>query len=179
MNSLDYYLLIPILSGVVFGLFKGLIKELSSLIAIVLGVYGAKIFAPVIAKILHEIFKFSDTFAFPLAYLLLFIGIAVVLHFLAKILGGIFDSLALGGVNKLLGAIFGGIKNALILSVFLNIFNAVDAQFSIIKPNTKAASILYKPIIAMAPTLWDEAKKRNTNKEKQNIDEKKVDTEAK
>ena len=41
MNTIDFVILIPILIGFVFGLFKGFIKELASLAAIFLGIYGA------------------------------------------------------------------------------------------------------------------------------------------
>ena len=43
MNTLDLVILIPIAVGFVFGLFKGLIKELTSLAAIFLGIYAANI----------------------------------------------------------------------------------------------------------------------------------------
>ena len=46
MNVLDIVLIAPVCLGLVFGLFKGLIKELMSLAAIVLGIVGARWFEP-------------------------------------------------------------------------------------------------------------------------------------
>ncbi len=162
MNSLDLLLLIPITLGFIFGLFKGLIKELTSLVAILLGIYGAKLFAPLVSKVLINKFDFSPTIAHPIAYVILFIGIGIGLLLLANVLDKIFGSLSLGGLNKILGGIFGGLKYALIVSVLLNVFDALDSRFSLIKHQTKESSIGYKPLMGFGPTLWDETKLYNT-----------------
>ena len=159
MNTLDLIILIPITLGFVFGLFKGLVKELASLAAIVLGIFGAKMFAPAVSHFLINKFDFSAKTALPIAYLILFVPIAVVLLILAKTLDKIFDSIALGGLNKLLGGIFAALKYALIVSVLLNIFDALDSRFPILKSKTKTESIGYKPILKLAPVLWEETKK--------------------
>lgn len=162
MNSLDLLILIPIAVGFIFGLFKGLIKELTSLAAIILGIYGAKMLAPAVSDILIKSFEFSAKTAKPLAYLLLFIAIAILLLILANVVDKVFSSLSLGGLNKLMGGIFGGLKYALIVSVLLNVFDALDSRFSIISIETKDQSIGYKPLMKFGPALWEETKKNKT-----------------
>lgn len=161
MNSLDLFLLIPITLGFIFGLFKGLIKELISLVAIIAGIYGAKLFAPFVSKILINKFDFSPATAHPTAYIILFIAIGIGLLMAANAIDKIFDSLSLGGLNKLLGGIFGALKYALIVSVLLNVFDALDSRFSIVKYQTKENSIAYKPLMKFGPALWEETKLRN------------------
>jgi membrane protein required for colicin V production len=166
MNKLDMILLLPIAVGFVIGLFKGLIKEVTSLAAIFLGIYGAKLLAPMVSDLLVSVFHFSEKTALPVSYLVLFVGIAIALLMLAKSLEKLFDSMSLGGLNKLFGGIFGALKYALIVSVLLIVFNAIDSRFSIISAGTRDNSIAYKPLLKMAPTLWDEAKKdRQSNQE--------------
>lgn len=58
MNSLDIFILIPIAIGFVFGLFKGLVKELTSLAAIFLGIYFSKILSPWLSQILVKSWPF-------------------------------------------------------------------------------------------------------------------------
>jgi membrane protein required for colicin V production len=70
-----------------------------------------------------------------------------------------FDSISLGGLNKLLGGVFGALKFALIVSVLLNVFDAIDSRFSIISKETKENSIGYNPLMKLGPKLWDETKK--------------------
>ena len=158
MNTLDFILFVPVALGFIFGLFKGLVKELASLAAIVLGIYGARLFAPFVSDFLIHHLHFSPKTGLPLAYLILFILIAIALLWTAKMLDKIFDSLALGGLNKIFGGLFGGLKYALIVSVLLNVFNALDARFTLIKSKTKAESVCYKPLMNLAPKLWEESK---------------------
>lgn len=155
MNSLDLYLLIPIALGFIFGLFKGLIKELASLVAIVLGVYGAKLLAPKISNIFVLSFDFSHKTALPLSYLFVFIAVAILLLMLTRMLDKMFDSISLGGLNKMLGGFFGALKYAIIISVLLNVFDAIDSRFSILKIETKENSIAYNPLMKLAPVLWE------------------------
>ncbi len=158
MNKLDIFLLIPIALGFIIGLYKGLIKELTSLLAIVLGIYGAKLWARDVSDFLIHKLDFSGKTALPIAYLLVFITIAILLLILANMLGKVLDSISLSGLNKILGGIFGGLKYALILSVLMNFFEAIDSKFSIISKQTKEKSFGYKPILNFGPTLWEETK---------------------
>jgi len=159
MSSLDLFIIIPIALGFIFGLFKGLVRELTSLAAIVLGIFGAKLLAPAVSSILIKSFDFSPKTAQPLSYLLIFISIAISMLMLAKMLDKMFESMSLGGLNKLFGGVFGALKYALIISVLLNVFDAVDSKFSILKKETKENSIAYKPLIKLGPALWEETKK--------------------
>jgi len=161
MNTLDLVIIIPIVLGFIFGLFKGLVKELTSLSAIVLGVFGARLFAPSVSEFFINKFSFSPKTALPLSYLFIFIFIAAILLVLAKMLEKLFDSIALGGLNKLLGGFFAALKYALIVSVFLNVFDALNNKFPLIKSKSKVESITYKPILKLAPKLWDETKNSN------------------
>ena len=159
MNSLDLFIFIPIALGFVFGLFKGLVKELASLASIVLGIYGAKLLAPLVSSILVQTFEFSPKTAQPLSYLFVFVAIVIGLLMLAKMLDKVFDTMSLGGLNKLFGGVFGALKYAIIMSVLLNVFDAIDSRFSILKAETKENSTGYKPLMKLAPVLWEEAKK--------------------
>ena len=66
--------------------------------------------SPWLADVLIKSFKFSDKIAHPLAYVLLFIAVAVVLLIIAKALDKIFDSMSLDGLNKFMGGLFGGFE---------------------------------------------------------------------
>ncbi len=158
MNTLDLILLTPIALGFIFGLFKGLIKELTSLAAIVLGIYGAKLIAPIVANLFVTKFNFTSSTASPLAYLFVFIIIVITLSILANLIDKLFDSMSLGTINKFLGGLFGGLKFALIISVLLNVVDSLDNKFSLINKETKESSIVHNPILKLGPTLWKEVK---------------------
>ncbi|MDR1585272.1 MAG: CvpA family protein [Prevotellaceae bacterium] len=163
MNSLDIFILIPIAAGFIFGLFRGLVKEVASLAAIILGIYGAKQFSPLAADWLMNSFNISAKVAVPLAYLLLFVAFAAALLILAHWVDKLFSAMALGGLNKLFGGLFGALKFALIVSVLLNVFEAFDSRFSFFDKEAKEKSIGYKPVIKLAPLLWHETLKYDVN----------------
>jgi len=159
MTILDLFILAPIVLGFVFGLFKGLIKELFSLAAIVLGVFGARIFEPQVSKFLLSMFDMQVGTAQAVSYLILFLAIVILLLFIANMLEKLFSAIALGGLNKLLGGLFGALKMALIVSVLLNVFDTFDHQYEMVKAETKNKSFAYEKMLNFAPKLWDEARK--------------------
>ncbi len=168
MNSLDIFILIPIAIGFIFGLFKGFVKEFTSLAAIFLGIYFSKALSPWLSKILIKSWDFSAKIAQPLAYLFVFIAVVILLLMLARTLDKVFESMSLGGLNKLLGAFLGGLKYALILSVLLNVFEVIDSKFNFVEPQTKSESLVYVPLIHLGPKLWDDAKKLRNDSDESN-----------
>jgi len=46
--------------------------------------------------------------------------------------------------------------------VLLNVFDALDTKFTLIKPKTKLESVGYKPLMKLAPSLWAETKTTKT-----------------
>ncbi len=155
MNTIDIIILIPILYGLIRGLFKGLVGEITSLAAVIIGIFCAKIFAPEVSGWFLEIFTMNQQVARVVSYLVIFFTVAICLHLVGKLIEKILSSISLGGVNKVLGALFGAIKLALIVSILLNGFDMLDDTFSIIKPSQKASSVCYEPVRNMSAVAWD------------------------
>lgn len=158
MNTIDIVILIPLLLGFVFGLSKGFIREIISLAVIFIGIYGSKWLSPIASSMLTGVFSVSETVAKPLSFVVVFIAIALFMMFLARSLDKLVENISLGGLNKLLGGLFGMLKYALIISISTNVFQVLDSKINIINTETKANSILYKPMLQLAPQLWEEVK---------------------
>ena len=116
MNSLDYILLIPLLYGLYRGFTKGLIIELASLLALILGIYGSLHFSSFTFELLSGYIEIKAVYLQLVSYGLTFLIIAVLISFIGKILTMLIKLVALGFINRMMGAIFGGIKVLLILS---------------------------------------------------------------
>ena len=166
MNTLDMIILIPIAVGFVFGLFRGLIKELIGLVAIFLGIYGAKFLSPWLSNTLVSMFSFSAKTAQPVAYIILFVVIVVLMLIIARMLDKLFDAVSLGGLNRFLGGLFGAIKFTLVVSVLINVMNALEEKFDIVENETINNSLLYKPVMKIAPDLWKEIREHYHENEK-------------
>ncbi len=166
MNTIDVIILIPIAAGFVLGLFRGLVKELIALAAIFLGIYGAKFLSPWMSEVLINMFSFSAKTAQPVAYIILFVVIVALLLILAQLLDKLFDTVSLGGLNRFLGGLFGAIKFTLVVSILLNVLNALEEKFEIIEKETIKTSKLYIPVMNVAPELWKEIRERYREDEK-------------
>lgn len=154
MNVLDIIFIIPLLWLGYRGFQKGFIIELSSLVALILGIYIAINFSGFTASWLTENFDISEKYLTIISFVVTFIGVVFGVFMIGKILEKFIDVLLLGFVNKIAGAAFGIIKAAFLISVILWIINSFDSGGDyIIKQETRKGSVLYGPIESFAPTV--------------------------
>jgi membrane protein required for colicin V production len=156
MNTFDIIIVIIIFVGLIFGLFRGLIKEVAGLAAIFLGIYFSKILAPTVGAWLVKSLNVAESVSVPVAYLVIFVAVIILLLAFSALLDKLINAIALGWLNRLFGGIFGAIKLALLVSVLLNVFDALDGKYHFVAKETKTESRLYQPIMKFAPMLWQE-----------------------
>ena len=154
MNYLDYLLLLPVMYGLYRGFTKGFILELASLVALVAGVYGAMHFSSFTFEYLSEFVEIETSYLQLASYGLTFLLIVLVITLTGKILTMLVKMVALGLVNRMMGAIFGGLKALLILSVLLLFFDRLNKQFGIVKDEVLEASVLYSPILTHTQNIY-------------------------
>lgn len=157
-STLDIILFLPILYGLIRGLLRGFARELTSILAIVAGLVASKLWAPTFAVRTAEVVNMPDWVARTLAYVLLFVGVTLLCQLLGRVLQKVLRAISLGWLDKLLGAIFGGMKWALIVSVLLNLLTLADPYYEVIRQEAKQHSRLYAPIHKIASITWDKAK---------------------
>ncbi len=154
MNTLDIILTAILLFGLVRGLMKGFFVEVTSLVALALGLYGAIHFSYIAANYLKDSVSWSEKYIQIIAFAITFVIIVILISFTGKILTKIADAAALGIVNKIFGAVFGVLKMGLILSVVLIIFSKLNRALPFVSEANLEASILYKPVKNIAPMLF-------------------------
>ena len=88
----------------------------------------------------------SVTFGQILAFLLIGLIVPLVLSLLASALTKIVDMTGLGFINRLLGAVLGAIKYALVISLVIHFIDFADSKDNLIHSTTKGSSLLYYPI---------------------------------
>ena len=158
MSWLDILILLPLLIGLVRGLMKGLIVELSSIVAIILGFMGAKYWSALFATWLMQQFNWSETACIVVAYALLFAGIALALNILARLLSKLFQKIQLGWLNRLLGGVFGVAKWGIVIVALVLCLHNLDKQFQFIQPELKDKSVVYTTLTPYAEKAWEEIK---------------------
>ncbi len=119
MNIFDLIVGVLAIYMVYKGAKRGLVLEVTSLLALVLGLFLSYYFyASVAQNYLVNYVDWSPQTLNLSAFLLLFIGIALMVHLLGRLITKLLDIAALGLFNRVLGALFGLIKLALLLLVF-------------------------------------------------------------
>lgn len=158
MSILDLTLLTLIALGLIRGFMRGFFVEITSLIALIAGVYGAFHFSNFAASYLKDHVDWNENTVNIAAFAITFIIIVLVIALAGKALTKIADFAMLGLLNKLLGALFGGLKVALILSVILIVLDKISANVPFVKEKDQQESVLYYPVKSLIPTIFPNLK---------------------
>jgi len=154
MNWIDLIIVIILALALFRGFTQGFVKEVASLAALILGIWGAIKFSAFTAGKLYEWFDMTGQYVGIVAFLVTFGVIVVLINFVGIIVDKIVDAAALSFLNRLLGILFGLIKTVLILSVFFAVLNAIDARRPFLPREKIDGSMLYNPISDIAPAIF-------------------------
>lgn len=154
MSFIDIVLAALLLFGFIRGLFKGLFVEIASLVALVLGVYGAIHFSYFAADLLESKVDWNEKTINIVAFAITFVIIVLAISLAGKALTKLADFAALGLLNKLFGGVFGALKIGLILSVLLIVFNKLNNTLPFMEKEDLEESVLYKPVKSLAPMIF-------------------------
>jgi len=154
MNFIDLILLVLLAWGFISGMKNGLVHEVASLAALILGIFGAIHFSDYTSELLIEHFELSGRYLPIISFAVTFIAIVIAVHFLAGIMDKLIKAIALGFVNRIFGAVFGILKTAFILSVLIFLLNSLNDKAHFLPEEKIEGSMLYKPVAGFFPFLF-------------------------
>ncbi|WP_430814056.1 CvpA family protein [Carboxylicivirga sp. RSCT41] len=152
MNYFDIVAGIILILAIIKGFKNGLIIELASLAALVLGLFGAIRFSSITESFLIE--YIDSSYIGIAAFIITFILIVIGVHLIAKVVDKLASAIALGMVNRVLGAIFSLLKYAFIISVVIAILGSFEKTYSLIPEEQRESSHLYEPLQSIAPSVF-------------------------
>ena len=147
MNYFDLILVLPIIYGVYKGFRRGLVLEFTSLLALVLGIYGASIFSKMTFEYLSTWLDIESSYLSVASYAITFISIVIIVSLGGKLLTLLLKMVALGFLNRIMGSLFGGLKSLLLISIFLIFFDKFVKPFGFVKPDLLNDSVFYEPMV--------------------------------
>lgn len=125
------------------GVFRGLIKEMSSILGVLAGFYAAYSYYTVIAGLLSRWIS-SAAYLNIVSFLILFCGVFFIISILGVIIKYVLDIAFMGWVDRVCGAGFGIIKGILIVSVLLIIFTAfLPKNASFVKDSVLSSHVAF------------------------------------
>ncbi|MDZ7774281.1 MAG: CvpA family protein [Bacteroidales bacterium] len=153
MNIIDIIIGIPILWMAYRGFSKGFVIEVTTLLALLAGIYAAINFSFFAGDLIEEYFTIEDKYMSILSFAITFVVVVIVIMLVGRLLEKFIDLIALGFLDKLAGGLFGVLKAVLIISALLLVINTFDHNEKLISPKSKANSLLYTPVAAVLPAI--------------------------
>jgi membrane protein required for colicin V production len=149
MNLLDFLILVPVVWLCIRGFGKGMIIEIATLVGLALGILAAYFFADDMQNLLKDYFSFSAQATRIVSYIIIFLLVLLIVYIVGKLVEKSVDLIAMGWLNKILGAIIGIAKGIVIVCVVLFLIEKFDPSQKVIKPNVKAKSMFYAPAMEL------------------------------
>jgi membrane protein required for colicin V production len=123
MNTLDIIFLVLIGVSVIYSLVRGLVREIFSFLAVILGFLGASYGYSAVAPWLKRVIA-NETLAQILAFAVLFVLIALLIGLLGKGLSRLIHQGGLGWADRMAGAAFGFLKAVIVVAIVVLILTA-------------------------------------------------------
>ncbi len=153
MSELNIILLIPILYFAYKGFKNGLIVELCSLVALVLGVFVTISFSDVTYALLQENFPNLSTGLSILSYVITFVAVVIAVRLMGKLITKLVDAVALSLINKTLGALFGAFKAVVFLALLSILFESLNNKWQMAPDKLTDESEVYQVVKLTGATM--------------------------
>jgi membrane protein required for colicin V production len=138
MNPFDILIIVILGYSLVRGLFRGLVKEVSSLIGVLGGFYAAftyyKVLAGLLAGLIHD-----TSYLNILSFLIIFCGVLIIVGVLGVIIKYVLNISFLGWADRIGGFVFGVSKGILIVSILFITLTAFLPKGTAFIKNSKLA----------------------------------------
>lgn len=158
MNWLDLIIALPLLFGAYRGFTKGIIIEIASVLALILGFYGALLLADKTAELINHSLDYHSSHIHLIAFVVTFIAIVVGVFFMAKVMETIVTITGLGMANRIAGAVFGLLKIGIIMSALIFILNEHHLFEKWVSTEWRDGSAFLKPLEAVAEKIIPKVK---------------------
>lgn len=153
MNYLDIIILVLMFIFGIGGWRKGIIIEVTTLLALGLGLYGAFHFSDFTAAHLVKWVEISPKYLNLVSFIVTFIVVALVVNVVGRLVSSLVKNLNLGFIDRLGGFVLGIAKGVLLCSLLVMLLNVLNFK-GVIKDDVKKESLLYPWIEAAVPYVY-------------------------
>ena len=143
MGTLDIILLVCFIPALITGIAKGFVEQVVALASVILGTWLAFRFSAKLAEWLTPTFNLQGNLLQIISFAVIVILTILILHLAGRLLAGVLKLAMLGWLNRLLGFIFAIFKAALVLGMLITVFEGLNGQWNLVKPEVLADSPVY------------------------------------
>jgi membrane protein required for colicin V production len=123
MNSFDILIVTILAYGLIRGIFRGLVREISSIVGVLGGFYAAYSYYPHVAKSM-ALWISDPTYLNILSYMAIFSVVVMIVGLIAVVIKYLLNVAYLGWVDRIGGALFGVLKGVLVCCVLFIMLTA-------------------------------------------------------
>ena len=146
MEIIDWIIIGVIAVGTVLGFSKGALRQIATLVGLVAGLLLARALYFTVGERMAVEFGTSATVSQIIAFFLIWILVPIALLWVASLLTRVLEVVHLGILNRLAGAVLGGVKYALIVSLAIQLVQFIDPKDQLLPKGTKEKSAMYYPM---------------------------------
>lgn len=151
MNILDFLIVLPLAYFFYRGFVNGLIKEVLSIVGIILAVFFTFQYMEPVAGFISPLFEPESSFIPFVSALIIFISTLSIVHLVAFLSRKFLETIKLNFINRISGAAFGFLKSGIVISAVLLIL----AGFNIPSKEARQDSVTYPYMLYIAPWAYD------------------------
>ncbi|RFC55772.1 CvpA family protein [Brumimicrobium aurantiacum] len=150
MNFVDIVITVPLLYAAWVGFRKGLIIEIFTLLALLVGIYAGINFSDYTSELIKDKINIEGRYLPVVAFTLTFLAVGAMVYFAGRVIERLLKAVKLGPVNKVLGLVLGIIKMLYTLSILIILIETYDERGNFIPKDVKEESLLYAPVKVVA-----------------------------
>lgn len=146
MNFVDTIIIVPLIYAAWVGFKKGLVIEVFTLLALLVGIYAGIHFSDWTSGLIKENVDIEGKYLPVVAFTLTFLAVGAIVFFAGKMIERMLKVVNLSPLNKAFGLLFGLIKMVYTLSILIILLETYDERGDFIPENIKSESLLYEPV---------------------------------
>ena len=136
MATIDIILLALFIPGIIVGFAKGIITQIVSLLAVVVGAVLASRFSPQLTEVAMLQFGTEEPVTHVVCFIVIFLVSALLMALIGHLITKLIKVATLGWLNRLLGALFAIFTTALLIGLLISVFEGLNANWNIVPPET-------------------------------------------
>lgn len=146
MNFIDVLIIVPTIYAGWKGFKHGLIIEVFTLLALVVGLYAGIHFSDFVAGFLKKSLSWDSKYLPVISFTITFLAVGAMVYFAGKAIEKVVKITNLTPINKGLGVFFGILKMTYFVSVFIVLIESYDEKNDFFPEHSKEESLLYTPV---------------------------------
>jgi membrane protein required for colicin V production len=152
MTWLDYAVIGVFAISLIVGAWRGLVREVVSILGWVIAFLAANLFAGPLGPSMPEAIP-SPELRVAAAYVAVFVASLILTSLAGLILSKVVKAVGLGGIDRLLGALFGAARGALILLAAALLAGLTSAPEQAYWRDSTSGPLLARAAVALKPLL--------------------------